>query len=57
MNGSGAMLQIFLATPFSELAKKNIEKLLKAKTHSRIFFLHLFIVNDLVSNHQNQTWI
>ena len=48
MNGSGAMLQIFLATPFSEFAKKNIKKLFKAKRHSRIFFEHLFMVNDLV---------
>ena len=31
MNGSGAMLQIFLATPFSELAKKNIKKVIKGK--------------------------
>jgi hypothetical protein len=48
MNESGAMLQIFLATPFSGFAKKNIKKLLEAKRHSRIFFLHLFIVNELV---------
>jgi hypothetical protein len=48
MNGSGAMLQIILATPFPEFAKKNLKKLLKAKIHSRIFFLHLFIENDLV---------